>query len=154
MNFLSSERVRWFLFGWIAAMGFAWGITFIAKARAADLPIPKPRPPAEECVAPTTKPARRQQIMSDPTCPSGYRWRNVVEAAPVILAQYYGGPPMWDRRYDPEEERQRWPRTHIGPQAGPCIYYGNCRGPRYEEDPEESWRRPSRRRYGPYYGPY
>jgi hypothetical protein len=67
------------------------------------------------------------------------------------LAQYYGGPPMWDRRRDPREEEYRWPRTHIGPQMVPCIYYGNCRGPRYEEDPEESWRRPRSRYPQPRY---
>jgi hypothetical protein len=63
-------------------------------------------------------------------------------------AQYeapYGGPPMWDRRYDPREEDRRWPRTYIGPQMEPCIRYGECRGPRYEDDPDESWRRVRRR---------
>lgn len=64
------------------------------------------------------------------------------------MAQYgpppYGGPPMWDRRVGPEEGR-RWPPTRSGPQMEPCIRYGECRGPRYEDDPEESWRRPRRR---------
>jgi len=68
--------------------------------------------------------------------------------APIAEAQYYGGPPMWDRRPEPPEiYRPRWPRTYYGPQMEPCIRRGDCRGPRYEDDPEESWRRPRRREW-------
>lgn len=63
-------------------------------------------------------------------------------------AQYegpYGGPPMWDRRRDPDDEQRRFPpRTPWGPQMEPCIMRGDCRGPRYEDDPDEGWRRPRR----------
>lgn len=38
----------------------------------------------------------------------------------------YGGPPMWDRRYDNREYRPR-PRPY--PQVEPCIYRGECAGP-------------------------
>lgn len=50
--------------------------TPIKQSWSADLPIPKPRPPVEECVSPDTHPSRRQQITSDATCLSGYRWTN------------------------------------------------------------------------------
>lgn len=45
----------------------------------------------------------------------------------------YGGPPMWDRDYgNPEYRRERPmpPPRPYGPQMGPCIYHGDCRGPR------------------------
>lgn len=74
----------------------------------------------------------------------GLSWSPSIAQTPV---QYgpppYGGPPMWDRRMPPPyEEDRRWPPTRLGPQMEPCIRYGECRGPRYEDDPEESWRRP------------
>lgn len=81
----------------------------------------------------------------------------LLSAASILLgiamwparAQYegpYGGPPMWDRRPPPPyEQDRRWPPTHIGPQMDACIRYGDCRGPRYEDDPDESWRRVRRR---------
>jgi|SRR5882672_12341066 len=53
-----------------------------------------------------------------------------LSAAPVY-AQYdgppYGGPPMWSRNrrdYEP-------PPRRYGPQFGPCIYYGDCGGPKW-----------------------
>jgi hypothetical protein len=66
--------------------------------------------------------------------------------------------PMWVQYYPPyrphgpyggwnEPDDRRWPPTHLGPQMDPCIRFGECRGPRYEEDPEQSWRRPRRRPY-------
>jgi len=55
-----------------------------------------------------------------------------LSAAPAY-AQYdeydppYGGPPMWSRNrrdYEP-------PPRRYGPQFGPCIYYGDCGGPKW-----------------------
>lgn len=47
----------------------------------------------------------------------------------------YGGPPMWSRDqrdWGPNErERRLPPPRHYGPQMEPCIYNGDCRGPRY-----------------------
>lgn len=55
-------------------------------------------------------------------------------------AQYdYPGPPMWDRGYDnPEYRRQRRPVPQIrgpgrGPEVDPCIYHGDCMGPKYQD---------------------
>lgn len=47
----------------------------------------------------------------------------------------YGGPPMWDRGPNPEYRRPRPlpPGRPYGPQMGPCIYHGDCRGPRDRE---------------------
>jgi hypothetical protein len=46
----------------------------------------------------------------------------------------YGGPPMWDRNYRDwgwQERERRLPEPRrYGPQMEPCIYYGDCRGPR------------------------
>ena len=73
---------------------------------------------------------------------------NLLFAA-LVFIQYYGGPPMWDRRVEPPEiARPRWPHTQTGPGME-CIYYGDpyCRGRRWGEDPEESWRRPRPPRY-------
>lgn len=49
----------------------------------------------------------------------------------------YGGPPMWDRNWrNPEYQRPQGnpfpPPRRWGPQVGPCIYYGDCQGPRPE----------------------
>lgn len=66
------------LFG-VATFFITWAIlAWLFPILAADLPIPKPRPPVEECVSPDTHPSRRQQITSDATCPSGYRWTNTT----------------------------------------------------------------------------
>jgi hypothetical protein len=67
--------------------------------------------------------------------------------ATPALAQFgpppppYGGGPMWDRGGD-YGYGGRWPRTPYGPQGDPCIRFGYCQGPRYSDDPEQSWRRP------------
>ncbi len=50
-----------------------------------------------------------------------------------ILTQY-DGPPMWDRG-EPYWDQRRWenrqpPPRRWGPQKDPCIYFGDCRGPR------------------------
>lgn len=55
----------------------------------------------------------------------------------------YGGPPMWDQGPGRRDDRYDYPPNYVppferprmrryGPQPGPCIYEGNCRGPRYE----------------------
>jgi len=54
--------------------------------------------------------------------------------ATPALSQY-GGPPIWDRDYGNPEYRRALrpppPGTPYGPQYEPCIYRGDCRGPRY-----------------------
>jgi hypothetical protein len=40
----------------------------------------------------------------------------------------YGRPPRG--AYGPPP-----PPRHWGPQPGPCIYEGDCRGPRYDDEP-------------------
>jgi hypothetical protein len=47
----------------------------------------------------------------------------------------YGGMPPWPdpRDWGPEEQQRRMPPPrHWGPQMEPCIYRGDCRGPRYQ----------------------
>lgn len=65
-------------------------------------------------------------------------------------AQRYPGPPMWDRGPNPEyrRERQMPPPRPYGPQMGPCIYHGDCRGPRDRDfnDPRP-YPMPPRREY-------
>jgi len=60
----------------------------------------------------------------------------LLSIATPAFAQY-GGPPMWDRNYQdwgPDERRQRLPEPRrYGPQFEPCIYRGDCRGPKYQE---------------------
>lgn len=55
----------------------------------------------------------------------------------IPAAAQYGGPPMWDRnpeRWGPQERERRLPPPRpYGPQMGPCIYHGDCRGPRNRE---------------------
>jgi hypothetical protein len=66
--------VQGFLFGAgiiLLAAFFASGFRY---ARGADLPVPKPRPVPEECVAPDVKPSPGQTIRADTACPSGLRW--------------------------------------------------------------------------------
>jgi len=57
-------------------------------------------------------------------------WRIIVILFVLItpaIAQY-GGPPMWSRDYrDYPPEPRMW---RYGPQRDPCIYQGDCRGPR------------------------
>ncbi len=59
----------------------------------------------------------------------------------------YGGPPMWSR-----DRRDYEPRRPYGPQFGPCIYYGDCAGPRwgdpYARPPFRLPPPPSRRYWG------
>ena len=65
-------------------------------------------------------------------------------AAPI----QYGGPPMWDRGYDnPEYRRYRAPVPPIrgpggGPQVEPCIYRGDCYGPKYQDRIPQGYRMP------------
>ena len=56
----------------------------------------------------------------------------------LAIPAQYGGPPMWDRGYENPEYRRVVPRTpprRFGPQFEPCIYGGDCRGPRYGVPP-------------------
>src|SRR6267154_576032 len=55
-----------------------------------------------------------------------------LSPAPLVAHGGYGGPPMWDRGPNPEYRRPRIipPGRPYGPQYGPCIYHGDCRGPR------------------------
>ena len=59
----------------------------------------------------------------------------LLSIATPALAQY-PGPPMWDRDYDNPEYRRPRPMPEprrYGPQYEPCIYRGDCRGPKYQE---------------------
>ena len=65
-----------------------------------------------------------------------------LSAAPAY-AQYdgqdddqydYPGPPMWSRNRRDYEPR---PRPY-GPQFGPCIYYGDCGGPKWGDPYDRS----------------
>ncbi len=52
-------------------------------------------------------------------------------------AQYdydYPGPPMWDRDY----RSYRGPSRRYGPQYVPCIYYGDCAGPKWGDPYDRS----------------
>ncbi len=64
---------------------------------------------------------------------------SVAQAFDGIPAQYgYPGPPMWDRGRNPEYDRERPPfppPRRWGPQGEPCIYRGDCRGPRPDNPP-------------------
>jgi hypothetical protein len=78
--------------------------------------------------------------------------RIIMIAALLLLgtaanAQY--GPYGPYRPYGPygrwrEPEGRMWPPTRYGPNEN-CWQFGDCRGPRYQEDPEQSWRRPRSR---------
>ena len=56
-----------------------------------------------------------------------------LSAAPALAQDYdYPGPPMWSRN-----RRDYVPRPRpYGPQFVPCIYYGDCGGPKWS-DPYE-----------------
>ncbi len=54
----------------------------------------------------------------------------LISIAAPALAQYdydYPGPPMWSRN---RRDYQPRPRP-FGPQYVPCIYYGDCGGPKW-----------------------
>lgn len=50
------------------------------------------------------------------------------------IAQPYPGPPMWSRNRRDYEPR---PRPY-GPQMVPCIYYGDCGGPKWGDPYDRS----------------
>ncbi len=64
----------------------------------------------------------------------------LLSIATPALAQYdVPYPPMWDlNRSNPEYRRYRSPVPQQrgpgrGPQVNPCIYYGDCYGPKYQD---------------------
>src|SRR6266704_5520335 len=62
----------------------------------------------------------------------------LLSIATPAFAQYLDTP-MWDRNYDnPEYRRYRAPVPQQrgpsrGPQVDPCIYHGDCMGPKYQD---------------------